>query len=158
MLWLTLSRRLVSTWQLVSYESATTVAMLTDFPRDIFFRALKGASGRLLCSRGVLLKPVFGYFYPPGRYQTRTHINNIITAAAAIVGHVATCKVAAPTMCPAPMNALTTTQTVGEACAVLVKRRPRGRPRRRALPRLRRRWYSVDHSLPLSLGALRSSV
>ena len=64
---------------------------------------------------------------------------------------------------PAPIKAQTTTQTLGEAHAVLVKRRPRGRARRRQVPRLRphllrSRSYSADHSLAFTLRALHWSV
>ena len=64
---------------------------------------------------------------------------------------------------PAPIKAQTTTQTLGEAHAVLVKRRTRGRARRRQVPRLRphllrSRSYSADHSLAFALRALNWSV
>ena len=54
----------------------------------------------------------------------------------------------------APIKALTTTLTLAEDCAVLVKWRPRMRAHRRPLPRLLRRWYGADQSLALTLRAL----
>ena len=52
---------------------------------------------------------------------------------------------------PITEKARTINQTLGEACVVLVKRRPRGKARRPQFPRLLLRWYSADQSLSFTL-------
>ena len=88
--------------------------------------------------------------------QTPLPHSNSKAAAAAGVDHVATHQHRLRR--PAPIKELSAAQTLGEACAVMVKWRPRGRANRRPLPRLLRRCYSADHSLMYTLQAVNWSV
>ena len=97
---------------------------------------------------GCILETYFGPFRPPGRYK-KTRKNSYTPRTQR--PHSSRCwscrNPAAPTRRPAPIKALMTTPTLGEACAVLVKpgeARSRRRACRRPPPRLLRRWYSAD--------------
>ena len=82
-----------------------------------------------------------------GRHKTRKkntcHTRTATAKAAARVGHFATQQYRQGTQ---HRSNMTITHTPGEACAVPVKRRPRGKARRPQNPRLLLRWYSADHS------------
>ena len=118
-------------------------------------KRLRGRYDFAGCGRGVFYF-FGGSFGPPGRYnkQETQHTPLTRTQQQHSSSRCWSCRnPAAPTRRPAPIKALTSTETVGEACAALVKRRPRGRARRRQLTRLLRRWYSADHSLAFTLRA-----
>ena len=71
---------------------------------------------------GCILETYFGPFRPPGRYK-KTRKNSYTPRTQR--PHSSRCwscrNPAAPTRRPAPIKALMTTPTLGEACAVLVK-------------------------------------
>ena len=98
-------------------------------------------------------------FAPPRRYKKKKEKNTRLSHTATALQQQQVFVIKAPST----IKAQTTTQTLGEAHAVLVKRRPRGRARRRPVPRLRPRLlpsrsYSADHSLAFALRALNWSV
>ena len=136
-----------------------------------YFRRCKKTPGGVYCYTGGVYEKYFGHFGPPGRYEKTR--KNTLTNLSHAGRHKKTRKKqspltrtqqqhsssrrwscrnpVAPTRHLAPIKPLTIVQTLGEGCAVLMKRRPRGRARRRQRPRLLRRWYSADHSLAFTL-------